>query len=216
MRLYCLARNGRTGVPALLLRGVVRSGEESRSVRHCGSGDRGAATLRPDQAMRGEVLARAEQRPGKKAWRILAGPHKRFGFRGEGIETLACNRADGRSPGRTFGQRPPSAASLGPPILTADRRSARGQRSFRSRSTVSARDDSGPVQRRGGEVHPLLIARPAGIRAGPGVSPCPDKGSAKTVIRTQAVTPATTAPMTANTSRQASEGTPIWATPSVA
>ena len=67
-----------------------------------------------------------------------------------------------------------------------------------------------------GEVHPLLIARPAGIGAGPAVSPCPNKGSAKTVMRTQAVMPATTAPMTANTSRQASEGTPICATPSVA
>jgi hypothetical protein len=106
VRLSCPARNGRTGVPAPLARGVVRPGEESRSAGCCGSGDRGAAALRPDQAMRGEVLARAEQRPGKKAWRILAGPHKRSGFRGEGIETLACNRADGRSLGRPFGQRP--------------------------------------------------------------------------------------------------------------
>jgi hypothetical protein len=37
-RLSCLARNGQS------------PGEESRSVRHCGSGDRGVASLRLDQA----------------------------------------------------------------------------------------------------------------------------------------------------------------------
>jgi hypothetical protein len=40
VRLSCLARNGRS------------PGEESRSVRRCGSGDRGAAALRSDQAKR--------------------------------------------------------------------------------------------------------------------------------------------------------------------
>jgi hypothetical protein len=39
VRLSWLARNGRS------------PGEESRSVRRCGSGDRGAAVLRPDQAI---------------------------------------------------------------------------------------------------------------------------------------------------------------------
>jgi Acyclic terpene utilisation family protein AtuA len=47
-RLSCLARNGhKPGSP----RGVESSGEESRPVRSCVSGDRGAAVLRPDQAM---------------------------------------------------------------------------------------------------------------------------------------------------------------------
>jgi hypothetical protein len=49
-RLSCFARNGRTGVPARsFARGGKPRGRKSHR-RHCGSGDRGAAGLRPDQA----------------------------------------------------------------------------------------------------------------------------------------------------------------------
>jgi hypothetical protein len=60
------ARNGRTGVPARLERGVASPGEESRIRRRCGKGDRGAAVLWPDQAMRGHVV-RALGSPEEKA-----------------------------------------------------------------------------------------------------------------------------------------------------
>src|SRR5271166_5099988 len=56
-RLSCLARNGQ------------RPGEESRSARRCVSGDRGAAVLRPDQAIERPCRPRAEQHPREKTWR---------------------------------------------------------------------------------------------------------------------------------------------------
>ena len=55
----------------------------------CGTGDRGAAVLWPDQAMRGHVV-RALGSPEEK--RRINGPHKRPGFVGEGKETLAYGR----------------------------------------------------------------------------------------------------------------------------
>src|SRR5665213_3812711 len=76
-RLSCLARNGQ------------RPGEESRSVRRCVSGDRGAAVLRPDQAMERPCGLHAEQHPREKTWRTSSAPHKRPGIPGEGKETLA-------------------------------------------------------------------------------------------------------------------------------
>jgi hypothetical protein len=50
-RLSCLARNGRSGVPARPVAWGGHPGEETRAVRRCVSGDRGTAVLRPDQAM---------------------------------------------------------------------------------------------------------------------------------------------------------------------
>ena len=83
VRLSCLARNGATA-----------PGEESRSVRRCVSGDRGAAVLRPDQAMERPCGPHAEQHPREKTWRTSNAAHKRPGFPGEEKETLAF-RKDG-------------------------------------------------------------------------------------------------------------------------
>ncbi len=80
---------GKPGSPRDLSRGVESPGEESRSVRRCGSGDRGAAVLRPDQAMERPCGPRAEQHPREKTWRTSIASHKRPGFPGEEKETMA-------------------------------------------------------------------------------------------------------------------------------
>src|SRR5271166_5296346 len=67
-RLPCLARNGQ------------RPGEESRAVGRCVSGDRGAAVLRPDQAMERPCGPHTEQHPQEKTWRTSNVLHKRRGF----------------------------------------------------------------------------------------------------------------------------------------
>src|SRR5271166_110084 len=74
-RLSCLARNGRS------------PGEESRSVRRCVSGDRGAAVLRPDQAMERPCGPHAKQHPREKTWRTPNVLHKIPGFPGDEKET---------------------------------------------------------------------------------------------------------------------------------
>jgi hypothetical protein len=61
--------------------------------RRCGSGDRGVAALRPDQAMRGKVLAGTEEHLWEKTWRISVGPRKKPSFSGSINEALACRQA---------------------------------------------------------------------------------------------------------------------------
>src|SRR5260370_22529825 len=90
--LSCLARNGRTGVPTGLAPwGGKPRGRKSHR-RCCGSGDRGAADLRLDQAKERPCGPRAEQRPREKTWRTLTALHKRSGFPGEEKEALAYRR----------------------------------------------------------------------------------------------------------------------------
>src|SRR5579863_7052370 len=90
--LSCLARNGRTGVPTGLAPwGGKPRGRKSRR-RCCGSGDRGAAVLRLDQAKERPCGPRAEQHPREKTWRTLKALHKRSSFPGEEKEALAYRK----------------------------------------------------------------------------------------------------------------------------
>ena len=68
--LSCFARNGRTGVPArCFARGGKPRGRKSHR-RHCGLGDRGAAGLRPDQAIKEAVWETCDQTATKQEnWR---------------------------------------------------------------------------------------------------------------------------------------------------
>jgi hypothetical protein len=93
-RLSCLARNGRSGVPARPVAWGGLPGEESRSVRRCVSGDRGAAVLRPDQAMERPRGPHAEQHSREKRWRTSNALYKRPGFPGEEKEPLAFRKAN--------------------------------------------------------------------------------------------------------------------------
>src|SRR5271170_2983843 len=90
--LSCLARNGRTGVPTgqAPWGGKPRGRKSHR--RRCGSGDRGAAVLRPDQAKERPCGQRAEQHPREKTWRTLKPLHKRSVFPGEEKEALAYRK----------------------------------------------------------------------------------------------------------------------------
>jgi hypothetical protein len=90
---------GEPGSPRDLSRGVDSPGEESRSVRRCGSDDRGAAVLRPDQAMERPCGPRAEQHHREKTWLTSSAPHKRSGIPGEEKETLAFRKDDTSRPG---------------------------------------------------------------------------------------------------------------------
>src|SRR5260370_25689321 len=109
--LSCLARNGRTGGP----RGLAPWGGKPRGRkshrRCCGSGDRGAAVLRLDQAKERPCGPRAEQHPREKTWRTLKALHKGSGFPGEEKEALADRKdavtigsiqTDGGATGRTW------------------------------------------------------------------------------------------------------------------
>ena len=89
--------------------------------RRCGSGDRGAAGLRPDQAKERPCVRVRRTASWETCGRdIGSGRTRGPAFHCEGIEALACNRADRWAPpDRRFGQRPPPASSLGAPILTA-------------------------------------------------------------------------------------------------
>src|SRR6202020_3670985 len=91
-RVSCLARNA----------GFAGRGRKSHR-RHCVSGDRGAAVLRPDQAIERPCGPGVEQHPREKTWPTSSAAHRWSGVPGEEMETLA-HRKDGfraSSPART-------------------------------------------------------------------------------------------------------------------
>src|ERR1700679_1198027 len=57
--------------------------------RHCVSGDRGAAVLRPDQAIERPCGPGVEQHPWEKTWPTSSAAHKWAGVPGEKLATLA-------------------------------------------------------------------------------------------------------------------------------
>ena len=63
--------------------------------------------------------------------------------------------------------------------------------------------------------HPCLAAPASRWVGGPPAMRCPSSGGMNSAIRAQAVPPTATAPTTAKATRQASDGMPIWAKPSV-
>jgi len=130
-RLSCLARNGRTGVPARsFARGGKPRGRKSHR-RHCGSGDRGVAGLRPDQA---------NERPGAsrtlnsilETCQLAIGPHKRSRVPGEVRDNLARGKAAPRRrnrPNPTRGRvTAGSQSSVETPISSEAREGPRGPR----------------------------------------------------------------------------------------
>ena len=215
-RLSCLARNGQTGVPTGWPRGES-PGEESRSVRRCGSGDRGAAVLRPDQAMERPCGPHAEQHPREKTWRTSNVLHKSPGFPGDEKETLGSERTPSR-PGNPCGRR---RRRWNLSLSAWRRRPTRAlkRRPWRSRSRGrphSPRRNSTSSTMRTAQPHPSRVAPASGNDAGP---PAPRRstcGGTNSDMRAQAVPPTRTAPTIAKASRQPSDGMPIWASPNVA
>ena len=204
-RLSCLARNGQ------------RPGEESRSVRRCVSGDRGAAILRPDQAMERPCGPHADQHPREKTWRTSNILHKRPGFAGEEKETLAF-RKDSLTTRQSVqtatltmkrvfvGLEAPANPSaqtkaLAFPVTRTNPRSPH-------RNSTSSR-------MRTAQAHPSLVAPTTGNDAGPPATRRSTYGGTSSDMRAQAVPPTRTAPTIAKASRQPSDGTPIWASPNV-
>ena len=205
---------GESGSPRDLSRGVESPGEESRPVRRCGSGDRGAAALRPDQAMERPCGPRTEQHPREKTWRTSIALHKRPAFPGEGKETLAFRKDDvtARQSVQTA-TLPSERVSVGlealanPSVAGAAARPV--TRTSGHRTEIRTIDDEA-------RAHPSLVATASGNDAGPPATRRSVRGGTNSVMRAQAVPPTRTAPTTAKASRQPSDGTPICASPSVA
>jgi hypothetical protein len=81
--------------------------------RRCGTGDRGAAVLWPDQAVRGRVARRSDSTE-EKTWRISNNLHKRPATSGDGKETLAY-----RWVGHCTSRRRPHSAPIAHGIASA-------------------------------------------------------------------------------------------------
>src|ERR1700734_1379007 len=86
-RVSCLARNA----------GSAGRGRKSHR-RRCVSGDRGAAVLRPDQAIERPCGPGVEQHPQEKTWPTSRAAHKWSGVPGEEMETLALRKDGFRTP----------------------------------------------------------------------------------------------------------------------
>jgi hypothetical protein len=160
------------------------------------------------------VWPRTEQLAQEKTWPALVAAHKKPGFPGGKKETLA-HRSDGPRPAQTKRlQRLSSSmlpagkkwADLSKPCegcLTAVSGCRPGHPPIFS-LIVDESDD-----------HPSLVAPVSRWVAGPSATRRPSTGGTKSAIRAQAVPPTATAPITAKATRQASDGMPIWAKPSV-
>ena len=185
--------------------------------RRCGSGDRGAAVLRPDQAKERPCGPRAEQHPREKTWRTSNRPaqevrHSRRRKRNPGVEK--GRRHDPTDPGRR--RRPPQEHGVCRPERRGrPSKRCKGRRVSRSRGRSSHRADTQPIDDEA-QAHPSLVAAASGSDAGPPATPVPAFGGTNSVMRAQAVPPTRIAPTTAKASRQPSDGTPICASPSVA
>jgi hypothetical protein len=188
-------------------------GRKSRR-RRCGSGDRGEAVLRPDQA---------SERPCGRAPNSMHG--RRRGRRWLPRTRGPALQAGRKTPWRAdrTGCNPPEpqrlrrlsssilrtgeiGADLSKPHeyhLTAASGCRPGHLPISSLITDEADD------------HPCLAAPPSRWVAGPPAMRCPSSGGTNSAIRAQAVPPTAIAPMTAKVTRQASDGMPIWAKPSV-
>ena len=147
-------------------RGVESPGEESRSLRHCGTGDRGAAVLRPDQAMERPCGPRAEQHPREKTWRTSIALHKRSGFPGEDKKP---RRSDGMPPESDQSVRtaapPRERLSVGVEALAS--LSVTGTDTFPvTRTSVHRTDLCQPIDDEA-QAHPSLVAAANRSDAGP-------------------------------------------------
>ena len=83
-RLSCLARNGRTGVPTGLPRGVESPGEESRPDGVAAQAIEAQPVFGQIKPRRGQVLACAEQHPREKTSRTSIAKNK--GAQSSGVE----------------------------------------------------------------------------------------------------------------------------------
>lgn len=209
---------GEPGSPRGLPRGVESPGEESRSVRRCVSGDRGAAILRPDQAMERPCGPHADQHPREKTWRTSNVLHKRPGFPGEEKETLAFRKDNVTS--RQSVQTatlPMERVSVGLEALANPSAQTKALAFPVTRTNPrSPHRNSTSSTMRTTQVHPSRVAPASGNDAGPPVPRRSTYGGTNSDMRAQAVPPTRTAPTIAKASRQNSDGTPIWASPNVA
>ena len=209
---------GKPGSPRGWPRGVESPGEESRPVRRCGSGDRGAAVLRPDQAMERPCGPRAEQHPREKTWRTSNVLHKRPGFPGEEKETPGVQKGQRHDPAiRADGDAADGTCLCRPGGARRPERSNEGLGvPGHADEPHSPRRNSTSSTMRTAQPHPSRVAPANGNDAGP---PAPRRstcGGTNSDMRAQAVPPTRTAPTIAKASRQPSDGTPIWASPNVA
>ena len=208
------ARNGFLASPGM----AKGPGEESRSVRRCVSGDRGAAVLRPDQAMERPCGPHAEQHPREKTWRTSNVPHKRLGFPGEEKETVAF-----RKDNVTTRQSVQDGDAADGTCLCRPGDAGQPERSNKGLGVPGHADEPHSPHRnstsstmRTAQAHPSRVAPANGNDAGP---PAPRRsiyGGTNSDMRAQAVPPTRTAPTIAKASRQASDGMPTWASPNVA
>jgi hypothetical protein len=196
------ARNGRS------------PGEESRSVRRCGTGDRGAAVLWPDQAMRGQMA-----RAGPTALRRRRGGYRVTRARGQ--PDWAKEKKPLRTDGRHCMSRPlATQLPYGESCHAQWRRrldpieALQRPRSARVGDQRSARQH--PLKSRTAEAHPGLAGDVSDQaisrrRASSGVG-----RGAESTMRVQAVAATTIAPITAMACCQPSADMPMCARPSVA
>ncbi len=188
-------------------------GRKSRR-RRCGSGDRGEAVLRPDQAI---------ERPCGRA------PNSMHGRR-RGRPWLPRTRCPALQAGRKKPWRadrtgrnspePRHLRRLSSSILPAGEIGADLSKPRECRPTAASgcRPGHRPIFSLiadEADDHPCLVAPTRRCVAGPRSMRRPSSGGTNSAIRAQAVPPTATAPITAKATRQASDGMPIWAKPSV-
>jgi hypothetical protein len=161
--------------------------------------------------------------------RVVRVPNSILGRR-RGRRRISCTRgpafqAKKRKPWRTERTLPGSDQAVQMPALPRERLSvglealaspiaARTAASPATR-TSAQRTDSQPIDDEA-QAHPSLVAPASGSDARPSATPPSTCGGTNSDMRAQAVPPTRTAPTTAKASRQASDGTPICASPSVA
>ena len=188
-------------------------GRKSRC-RRCGSGDRGEAVLRPDQAIE-RPCGRApnsshRRRPGRRWLPRTRGPAAQEGRK----KPWRADRTDRGPP------EPQRLRRLSSSILRTGEIEANFSKSREGRLTAVSGYRPGhppissPIAHEADD-HPCLAAPASRWVAGPSTTCRPSSGGTNSAILAQAVPPTAIAPITAKVTRQASEGMPIWAKPSV-
>ena len=169
--------------------------------------------LRPDQAMRGRV-ARAEQLHGRRRGRRWLSRTRGPAFQAGKKKPWRADRT-GRDPPEPWRLRRLSSSILPTGKIRAD---LSKPREGRLTAASGCRPGHPPISSQivdEADDHPCLAAPASRWVAGPPAMRRPSSGGTNSAIRAQAVPPTATAPITAKATRQASDGMPIWAKPSV-
>jgi hypothetical protein len=187
-------------------------GRKSRR-RRCGSGDRGAAVLRPDQANERPRGPRTQQHPREKWWRTSVHLHKKHGIPGAEKETLAHGK-DALEPINSAMLNSHSQLSyVGSGMqasFSVQQSAARSVKlTIRLPPDMQASETIDQLQ-------PFRVTPIIGTDTDASEVPRSYGGVTNAHIPSQAVQPTTAEPTAANITRQVSDGTPISDSPSVA